>query len=68
MRKYFKRLAPPTWAKKIIDNIMKNIIISIKNVTIYYEVIIGLQRIAFFTIIIEFYVIEYAKSSKSDVG
>jgi len=38
MKKYFKRLAPPTWAKKIIDNIMKNIIISIKNVTIYYEV------------------------------
>jgi len=37
MRKYFKGLAPPNWAKKIIDNIMKNIIISIKNVTIYYE-------------------------------
>ena len=34
----YLELAPPNWAKKIIDNIMKNMVISIKNVNIYYEV------------------------------
>jgi hypothetical protein len=32
-------LAPPTWAKKTIDNILKNMVISIKNLNIYYEVL-----------------------------
>jgi len=35
---FLKELAPPTWAKKIIDSILLNMIITIKNVNIYYEV------------------------------
>lgn len=33
-------LAPPNWVKKSIDDILENMIMSIKNVSIYYEVLI----------------------------
>jgi len=40
MNEIFLGLAPPNWAKKAIDNILKNMIISIKNIVVYYEVIL----------------------------
>jgi len=37
IRKHFRELSAPSYVKKVIDNILKNMIISIKNINIYYE-------------------------------
>lgn len=37
MRKYFDALSPPSWIQSIIDNILGNMRITMKNFIIYYE-------------------------------
>ncbi len=40
IKKYFQELSNPGFANKMVDNILANMAISVKNITIYYEVTI----------------------------